>query len=219
MASSFGPKFLRGAIIGMETYNPLASIIVFQYNPETMTRSLTASQPATSGGKNPEAQRVNSPPKESISLQIDIDATDQLEVNSPLARSFGIHPQLTALEMLLYPKIAQVIAGEALMMAGAMEIARPEAPVTLFVWGPMRICPVKLTSVSVTEEAFDQLLNPIRAKVSLSLDVLTTAELPKDNLGYPLYVAYQTVKESVAGALATAGNASNAMSLMGVQVF
>src|SRR5260221_8893790 len=163
------PKVQKGALIGIDPANPLASVVVFQYNPDTLTRSLT---PQTSGGEptssgRAEALRLKGPPVETINLDVEIDAVDQLEKGDSLAGTLGIYPALSALEMLLYPKSALVIANEILAAIGIIEIIPPEAPLTLLVWNVKRILPVRLTTFSITEEAFDPALNPIRAKVSL----------------------------------------------------
>src|SRR5262249_47720729 len=110
----------------------------------------------------------------------------------------GIYPQLSALEMLVYPKSALVIANTALLLAGTIEIIPPNAPLTIFIWGPKRALPVKLTEFTITEEAHDPSLNPIRAKVSLGLRVLSYADLPVTNPGYGLFLAHQVAKEALA---------------------
>lgn len=193
------PRLLKGAIIGLDPVNPLASAIVFQYNPDTMTRRLDA---RTSGGgegaDKSEALRLTGPPKETITLGIEVDAVDQLEQANPLAVAMGIYPALAALEMLLYPKSATVIANTVLAQIGNIEIIPPEAPLTLFVWGPQRVVPVRLTSFSITEQAYDTLLNPILAKADLTLQVLSYFDLKITNPGYTLFLAYQIAKEIMA---------------------
>ncbi|HEX6229563.1 MAG TPA: hypothetical protein VFZ41_08915, partial [Solirubrobacterales bacterium] len=124
--------------------------------------------------------------------------TDQLAVEDPLAQEMGIHPQLAALEMLLYPKSAQVIANTVLLALGTIEVVPPSSPLTLFVWGPKRVLPVRLTEFSVTEEAHDPALNPIRAKVSLGMRVLSYSDLPLTNPGYALVLAHLIAKETMA---------------------
>jgi len=193
------PRLLRGAIIGLDPNKPVASVIVFQYNPDSMTRRLDAR--STGGGDDvdrSEAFRLKGPPSESISISIEIDATDQLEQADPLAVLSGVHPTLAALEVLLYPKSALTIANSALAAAGNLEIVPPEAPLTLFFWGPARVLPVRITSLSITEEAFDQLLNPIRAKVDLSLHVLSYFDLKLTNPGYQIFLAHHIAKEVLA---------------------
>ena len=136
------PRLLKGAIVGVDLFNPLASVILFQYNPDKLTRTVGTQQaaqaPATPGAAAPnrtEALRLKGPPKESISLEIEVDAADQLEKADPIATTLGVHPTLASLEMLLYPKAALMIANEILAEFGVIEIIAPEAPLTLFVWG------------------------------------------------------------------------------------
>ncbi len=208
------PSVQKGAIIGLDPANPLASVIIFQYNPETLTRTITAQ---TSGGEadTGEALRLKGPPKESIKLDVEIDATDQLETGDPLAGTLGIHPTLASLEMLLYPKSAVVIANEVLKAAGVIEVIPPEAPLTLFIWGIKRVLPVRLTSFTITEEAFDPNLNPIQAKASLTLDVLSYYDLGLLSVGGALYMAHQIIKEvmaTVGGVANIAGAVSGAVS-------
>ena len=192
------PRLIKGAIIGLDPLNPLASIIVFQYNPDTMTRRLEARSTGGEGGDRSEAFRLTGPPKETITLSIELDATDQLEEANPLAIATGVSPALSALEMLIYPKSLSVIGNAALAQLGNIEIIPPEAPLTLFIWGPTRVLPVRITSFSITEEAYDSILNPIRAKVDLSLYVLSYADLKLTHPGYNLFLTYQVAKEIMA---------------------
>jgi len=170
---------------------------VFQYNPDTLTRTLEPQ--TTAGGENrSEAFRLKGAPIETISLDIELDATDQLEKQDPTAKSMGILPQLASLEIILYPKVASVIANAALSALGIIEMVPQEGPFTLFIWGAKRILPVRLTEYRVTEEAYDTSLNPIRAKVSLSMRVLTYDDLEVTHPGYSIFLAHQVVKETMA---------------------
>lgn len=191
------PRLIKGALVGMDPMNPLASVVVFQYNPDTMTRRLEAR--AVSGdGDRGEAQRLTGPPKETITLSIEIDATDQLEQANPLAVTMGIYPTLSALEMMLYPKSAVVIANTALALAGTIEILPMENPFVLFVWGPQRVLPVRLSGFSITEEAYDPLLNPIRAKAELTLNVLSYQDFGVLHPGHWIFMAHHMAKEVMA---------------------
>ena len=103
-------------------------------------------------------------------MAVELDATDQLEASNPLAVASGLHPTLAALELLLYPPSTQLILGEGPRSSSARHGCRRRMrPLVLLVWGPLRVVPVRVESVSVTEQAFDTLLNPIRAKVDLGL--------------------------------------------------
>lgn len=191
------PRLLKGALVGIDAFNPLARIVVFQYNPDTMTRRLEPR--AMSGdGERGEAFRLTGPPKETISLSVEIDATDQLEQANPLAVTVGINPTLAALELMLYPKSFSVIFNTALSLAGTVEVFPIEGPMTLFVWGPTRVLPVRVTSLNITEEAYDTLLNPTRAKVELSLTVMSYQDLKLTNPGRALFLVHQITKELMA---------------------
>lgn len=193
------PRLLKGALIGLDPANPLASIIVFQYNPDTMTRRLEAR--STGGGEGAdksESFRLTGPPKETITMNVEFDATDQSEPANPLAVAIGVYPSLSALEMLLYPKSLTVIANAAMAQGGILEIIPVEAPPTFLVWGPQRVLPVRLTGFSITEEAYDPLLNPIRAKVDLSLLVLSYHDLKISSPSYFIFLAHQIAKEIMA---------------------
>lgn len=196
------PRMIRGALVGLDVFSFLTSTTVFQYNPDSLTRTLQAR--GGDGGGGVEVLRLRGAPIETLKLDVEIDATDQLESGDGVAGALGIHPQLAALEMLLYPKSSQVIQNTALMLAGSLEIVPPTAPLTLFIWGPSRVMPVRLSDFSVTEEAHDTNLNPIRAKVSLSLRVLTYDDVPATHPAYALFMAHQVVKEGMA-AVASAG--------------
>jgi len=207
------PRLTKGAIVGFDLLNPLASVIIFQYNPKTMRRSIQARQ-AGEGGARAESQRLNGPPEETIDLEIEIDATDQLEQAEAIASSMGIYPQLSSLEMLLYPKSASVILNTVLLAAGTIEVVPPEAPFTLFIWGIKRVLPVRITGFTITEQEFDPHLNPIRATVPLSLKVLSYNDFAITHPGYSLFLAHQIVKET----MAVVGSAGNISAVAGADI-
>lgn len=190
------PRLIKGAIIGIDIFTPIPGVILFQYNPDTLTRKLQARM--GEGDNKSEALRLQGAPQETITLDIEIDATDKLEKEESKAVKMGIYPQLSALEMLIYPKSSVVIANSVLLAAGTIEVIPPVAPLTLFTWGPNRVLPVRLTDFTITEEAHDVNLNPIRAKVSLSLQVLSYSDLSLTHPGYHLFLAHQRVKETMA---------------------
>jgi len=194
---SGSPRLLKGAIVGLDPFNPLASVVVFQYNPDTMTRRLEP-RAASSEGDRSEAFRLTGPPKETITLSVEIDATDQLEQANPVAISMGLYPTLAALELLLYPKSVVTVANTLLSVIGTIEVIPVEGPMTLFIWGPQRVLPVRLTSLGITEEAHDPLLNPIRAKAELSLTVLSYQDLPMLSPGSFLFLTHHIAKEVMA---------------------
>ncbi|WP_321930947.1 hypothetical protein [Paraburkholderia guartelaensis] len=194
------PHVLKGGLVLLDpdTFNVLPNgIIALQYNPDTLSRTLKI-KGAEEGGDRSEALRLTGPPVETIKLEAEIDATDQLEVADSTTVQYGIHPQLAALETLVYPTSATLQNNYRLAQQGTLEIMPMLAPLPLFVWSGSRIVPVRLTDLSVTEEAFDPSLNPIRAKVSLGMRVLSIDDLNFTDKGGSLYLAYQRQKEALA---------------------
>jgi hypothetical protein len=194
------PRVLKGGIVLLDParFTVLPNgIIVLQYNPDTLTRSLKI-KGAEEGGDRSEAMRLTGPPTESIKLDAEIDAADQLEAGDQNTLQYGISPQLAALETMVYPPSATLQNNFNLAQQGVLEILPMLAPFALFVWSANRIAPVRITDLSITEEAFDPTLNPIRAKVSLGLRVLTIDDLSFSDKSGSLYMAYQKQKENLA---------------------
>jgi hypothetical protein len=192
------PLLRKGAIVSLDatTGVPLGTINL-QYNPDSITRSLKPQ----SVGEEPdrsEILRLKGPPIETIDCEIEIDATNQLADGDSTAMALGIQPLLSALELLVYPSSAVLIANEALSLAGTIEILPMESALTVFVWSTTRITPVRITDLKITEEAFDPQLNPIRAKVSLSMRVLNINDVGFLTPAGALYMIYQTGKEAMA---------------------
>ena len=176
-------------------------VIALQYNPDSLTRTLQIQAvPGGADGVRVDALRLRGPAIETIKLEAELDATDQLEfpLKFPNAVQFGIHPQLAQLEMLVNPTVETLLADDALANAGTLEIIPLEQPLTLFVWSKSRVIPVRLTDFSITEEAFDPNLNPIRAKISLGMRVLSVDDLGFQHPGGRLFLSYLTNKESLA---------------------
>ena len=188
------PRLTKGALVGWDIWNPLSSVVVFQYNPSTMTRTLEA-RVSKEDGDPGEVTRLSGPPKESIKLSLEIDAADQMEKDK--AES-GIYPALSALETMLYPKSAEIIKNSVLALLGSREIMSTEAPLVFLVWGIKRVLPVRITSFSITEEAYDPSLNPILAKVDLSLTVLTYQDFSVLHPGFSMFMVHQVAKEIMA---------------------
>lgn len=207
--SPLRPLLLKGALAVYPSQTPGAQpsrVIVFQFNPEQVKRTLThrASQPPQQGGNTGAAKedvlRVAGPPVETITMTVELNASDQLEApgeNAAVAAE-GLHPALATLELLMYPPAltAQTIHSQA--KAGAVQVSPADLALVLLVWGKSRVVPVKLTTFTVTEEAFDTRLNPIGAKVELGMQVLTYVEFPESSIGRDAFVSYQQAKESLA---------------------
>ena len=205
MSLSTSPRLTKGAIVSIDPLNPVPKVIVFQYNPVQISRQLEA-RIASGDGKSPEAFRLTGAPKETITMnEVIMDATDQLETSDPVAADMGIYPQLSVLEMLLYPNSALVVANAVMLTMGTIELIQPDAPLTLFIWGAKRVVPVRISSFSITEERYDPNLNPIAAKVNLSMQVLSYNDLSVTHPGYHLFLAHQVVKETMAS-MGSVGN-------------
>jgi hypothetical protein len=196
--SNVSPLLRKGAILSLDPTLgvPLGSIML-QYNPDSITRSL---KPQSVGDEpdRTEILRLKGPPIETIKCEIEIDATDQLASSDPTTLSLGIQPQLSALELLVYPSSTTLITNEVLSLIGTIEILPMESALTVFVWSNQRITPVRITDMEITEEAFDPQLNPIRAKVSLGLRVLSVNDVGFLTPAGALYLVYQTSKEAMA---------------------
>jgi hypothetical protein len=196
--SNISPRLQNGAIITFEpnTGVKLATIML-QYNPDSLTRSL---KPQTVGDEpdRTEILRLKGPPTETLKCDLEIDATDQLAKADPNAISLGIQPQLALLELLLYPSSTVLIINEVLSLLGTIEILPMQTPLTVFAWSKSRVTPVRITDLSITEEAFDVNLNPIRAKVSLGMRVLSVNDVGFLTPAGAMYMIYQTTKEALA---------------------
>jgi hypothetical protein len=203
------PRLLKAALVTFDPPNPAPRVIVLQYNPGTLTRTLEA-QILEEEGKSSGPPRLKGAPIETIKLDVELDAADQLGRGDPQAGDLGILPQLAALELLLYPKSSQVAANTSLLNLGTIEIMPPTASLTLFLWGKRRILPVRITEFSVTEDAHQPNLSPIRAKVSLGLRVISYSDVSNSNPAWGLFMAHQTVKETMA-ALATGDSVAPAL--------
>jgi hypothetical protein len=207
--SSFSPRLVKGGIVTMDPdTTAVQSIIALQYNPDSLSRTLQIQ--AVQGGQDGtrvDALRIRGPAVETIKIEAELDASDQLEFpdQSPNAVQFGLHPQLAQLEMLVNPSVETLVADDNMANNGALEIIPLEQPLTLFVWSRSRVVPIRLTDFSITEEAFDPNLNPIRAKVSLGMRVLSVDDLGFQHPGGRIFMSYLTNKEQLASKAASVG--------------
>lgn len=195
------PRLLKGGIVLIDpSSGAVQRIITLQYNPDTLTRSLQVQSVEATTKDRSEALRLKGPPIETFKVEAELDATDQLEFpdQNQSSTQFGVGPQLAALETIVYPTSQQLLTANSLAQAGTLEIAPMESPLTLFVWSKNRVVPVRITDFSITEEAFDTNLNPIRAKVSLGMRVLSVDDLGFDDKGGNLFMVYQQQKEKLA---------------------
>jgi hypothetical protein len=224
-------KYLRGALVQFtETFPlPVPNVIVFQFNPETMTHGWTPSRAGqeapTSGPQDPNA--VTGTPQETFSFTLMLDAatmvTDGGPIEEGLADATGLYSQLAALEMLLFPtakpggglvgSISSALGITGGSSAPTQTVPDSRLPTALFVWGPGRIVPVRVTSLTITEKLYDgTLLTPIRAEAAIALTVLRKEELhyitgPMGTLASAALSYSQGLREALA--LANLGNAAS----------
>jgi hypothetical protein len=209
------PRLTRGGIVQLDSQSGRRlSVIALQYNPESVSRTLQLQAAGETGGDRSQALRLKGAAAETIKVDAEIDATDALEhpEQNVTTAAKGIHPQLAALERLVQPTADALLANDAMSRSGVLEVLPIEAPLTLFVWGARRVVPVRITELSITEEAFDTSLNPIRAHVSLGMRVLTVDDLGFSHRGGALYITYLRGRESLA---AEAGSAD--LSILGLE--
>lgn len=245
---SRSPKLLKGAIIqfSSQLLLPIPNIIVFQYNPDSMTRTISSSEAAAEKSKagkgdcskgdtkdvNPLSQPVD--PSESLTLKLELDAADALEEpeTHPVAVVSGVADRIAAIEMLLYPPadadssglLGSLLGSLAGGSGGSVDVVpRTTVPVVLFFWGPGRIVPVRITSFSVEETAYSPTLYPIRATVTLGLTILDATAFGKpdgkDSAAVKLARSCYSYTRAQKQALATASFANSVESIMGMLPF
>jgi len=179
-------------------------VIAFQINPDTLTRTLQVQGVGSDSGPHVDQLKLKGPPIETFKLEAQFDSNDGL------TNPEGIAPQLSALEAIVYPTTAQLASADRDTRQGTLEIIPMDAPLALLVWSKLRVVPVRITELSVTEEMFDSALNPTSAKVSLSLRVLSIDDVTYSSNAGSVYLAYHHQKERLAqsaagGALTTLG--------------
>jgi hypothetical protein len=199
------PRLLKAGLVQVDPATAaVRTVVALQYNPDTLTRTLEV-QSAGEDGPRSQALRLRGAGIERLELEAELDATDALAdpAGNADAVELGIHGQLAVLESMVHPRAADLQTNHQLAASGVLEILPLEAPLTLFVWSRHRVVPVRVTDLSVTEEAFDVRLNPIRATVSLRLRVLSVDDLGFDHRGGTLFMAYLRTKEALASRVGT----------------
>ncbi|HEY5151337.1 MAG TPA: hypothetical protein VIJ23_16270 [Mycobacterium sp.] len=206
---TISPRVIKGGLVTMDPFTgAVLRVIPLQYNPDTLSRTLQLQASGAAATDRTEALRIKGPAVETINLEAEIDLTDALEhpADNPGAADVGLHPQLAALEGLLNPTAATLQANDSLSKSGTLEIIPMQSPLTVFVWSRHRVLPVRVTQLTITEDAFDVALNPIRAKVTLALRVLTVTDLGFDHRGGGMFMTYlRNAEQLAAGARGTLG--------------
>lgn len=195
MGSPLSARTVRGAVVAIDPSGPPPRVIPFQYNPDEVVREIAPHQPPSSGGTGTDIRRLWGAGTETVRLTLDLDAADNVGEGRPLA-GVGVLARLSALELVLSPTTAQVIANTVLQAAGAIEILPPTGPLVVLSLGPRLVVPISLQSLTVTEQAFGPDLTPIRATVAVTAQVLTYSDLPISDPGYALYLVHQVLKEA-----------------------
>lgn len=212
MSLSSSPKLVLGGLVILAPGgNAARQTITLQYNPDTLQRSYQVQgSGGDAGAERATPFRLKGPAIETIKLDAEIDATDALENPDRHADAvaFGVAPQLAALEALVNPTVAELQRLDGLAAAGTLEIIPPEAPLVLFVWGRARVVPVRVQEFSVTEESFDSALNPVRAKVSLGLRVITTDDVGFAHRAGAIFLNHLRSREALAARAGSAALAS-----------
>lgn len=212
--SPAAPRTVRAGLVLLDSVSGrIQRVVVLQYNADSLNRTLQAQGASGDSGDRLDALRLKAQPIETIKFDAEIDAADQLEEPDKhrTTTRLGINPELAALETTIFPRADAIQANISLASSGALEISPVEAPLALFVWSENRVVPVRITDFSITEEAFDTNLNPIRAKVSLGLRVLTANDLPLGHRGAGIYLGYHRSRERMAGSV------TGALSQLGIR--
>ncbi|MFB7885986.1 hypothetical protein [Microbacterium sp. NPDC056057] len=201
------PRLIKGGLVQVDVKSGRTlRTIALQYNPDSLSRTMQVQAAGESGGDKSQALRIKGAAAETIKVEAEIDATDRLEHpdQNRTAAEVGIHPELAALELLVQPTSDALQGNDSIARGGALEVLAIETPLLLFVWGPNRVVPVRITDLSITEDAFDAQLNPIRATVSLGMRVLTVDDLGFEHRGGQLFMAHLRSREALAKKAASA---------------
>jgi hypothetical protein len=189
---------MRGAMIeyGSDFLGPLPNVVIFQFNPESLSRTIQI-PPRPTGGTARETTQAGEPSIEKITLKAQFSAADGMGTGNVLARTMGVGPRLAALEKMVNPasKLSGLIGaaidaiGSALGIGGGgggdarQTIPREKYPRILFLWGPLRVLPVVIESMTITELQYDFMLNPIQADVAIGLAVNAIDCCSNDSVG------------------------------------
>jgi hypothetical protein len=196
------PFLMRGAMIeyGSDFLGPLPNVVIFQFNPESLSRTIQI-PPRPTGGAARETTQAGEPTIEKITLKAQFSAADGMGANNFLARTMGVGPRLAALEKMVNPasklnaRIGAAVdaIGRALGVGGGgggggggnprQIVPRQKYPRILFLWGPFRVLPVVIESMTITELQYDFMLNPIQADVSIGLAVNAIDNCSDDTVG------------------------------------
>jgi len=203
---------LRGALIeyGTDLIGPIPNIVIFQYNPESLSRTLQI-PPRPTGPSQRETAQAGERTFEKITFKAHFSAANLLDEGKVLGELFGIGPQLAALEKMVLPSsklagligaaidaIGDALGGGAGQDPPAQPIPREKYPRILFIWGLTRVLPVTIDSMSISELEYDSILNPLRAEVDITLSVISVDDCSDDVLAKGALEFSTIAKEALA---------------------
>jgi len=205
------PSQLSRGVLASVVSNQVADVVMFQYNPESIRRSLKP-QISSEDAEHTKEARFTDAPRQTITFTAYFDAADALAAGNATAKTSGIGPQLALLESLVYPTRKQIEDRDSDRDSGVMEVVPLTAPSTMLVWGSNRALPVRIASLEITEDAFDANLNPIRASAAISVEVQTYGQRTPTDDDYRRFGAYHQALEGL-GAQARDRSASQSVKL------
>jgi len=211
-----GPPLQRGGFIQYsdDGSGTIKNSIVFQFNPENLTRKIEFPQKPKGTAKR-EKDQAGDKPVEKINLTAQFSAADSLAVNNQQARQYGIATYLATLQRMATPEKKSGKSptkpvdktgtaagiGATSKKSPTKSIPRNKYPKILFIWGNTRVLPVTIESMSIKEQQFDANLNPIQAEVTIGLAVYTDEVEAKDKIanGAKAYTAMMEQTKSAEG--------------------
>lgn len=192
------PRTLQGGLVLMDSDGrALLRTVAFQYNPDSISRTLQARIAQVDTGDRLEGLRLRGAPLETLKLDIELDATDRLERpdQNPETVENGLLPELADLETIISPLADDLLSAEQLANSGTLEILPLPSPLVLLTLGPKRVLPVRITDFTILEEAFDTRLNPIRVKISLGFRLLSSDDVVYGSKAAALFFTALQTKE------------------------
>ena len=200
MTLSTAPRLLKAALAVVDPDSgTVRQVIPFQFNPERLSRTITARDVDPEGDPQ-QLVRLSGPPRESLSFEAIMDATDALDAGSGAELTDGLGPRLAALEMLISPTSTELVDADKLADDGALELLPAPPALTLLIWNANRVSAVRLTDMSIEEDLFDHNMNPLRARMRLTVEVLSSDDLGVGTKGGGVYLASLAGQERLAAA-------------------
>lgn len=210
MTLSTAPRLLKAALAVVDPASgTVRQVIPFQFNPERLSRNIVA-RDIDPEGDPMQLVRLSGPPRESLSFEAIVDATDALDRGEAVEAEHGLASRLAALELLIAPSLDALLAADRLADQGALELLPAPPALTLLVWNANRVSAVRLREMTIEEELFDQNLNPLRARLNLTVEVLSSDDLGVGSKGGGVYLAALAGQQRLAARFQPATTATTA---------